>query len=433
MEGRRNFNDIVAEPLTEDSSEDCFEWVKNYLISDDLWELTNSSVRPDENQVEDFAKWRRNNAAALHVIRISCGHPNHSHIRGVSEAKVAWILSIIPTILLRHALLPQIKELGISILYKAIAQNKWSAAKESIVRHPEVLDVDFATSMGETPVHVAAKFGHLGIVEELVRLVLEEYLEIRDAYYNNTPLAIAVSHSELIPVAACLINKNKKALAIPSEDWQIPVTVAFDSGHKEMGRYLYSVTPLEVFKPKNRTVGPAFLANYIALHLLQRCTELLFATDLDEEPTIQNIALYLPNTLKKRMREIYKMKVQHPQAAEILNLVCEDMIYLNKVKKNMVGKAMIAAAKAENVEFCLRVTKANPELITLVTFGYPDLPFFFDAVKYRRSEIFNLLHGFRFKNVAVTLVDHENLNNLLHVAAMLSPSSYLNCIPGTAL
>ncbi|XP_028758948.1 uncharacterized protein LOC114717891 [Neltuma alba] len=338
--------------------------------------------------------------------------------------------------------------------------------------------------MGETPLHAAAKFGHLGIAEEFLRLVPQKYLEIRDAYYNNTPLAIAVSHSELIPVAACLINKNKKALAIPSEDWQIPVTMAFDSGHKEMGRYLYSVTPLEVFKPKNRTVGPAFLANYIALHLLQRCTELLFATDLDEEPTIQNIARYLPNTLKKSqlpfwkrwpyhsyvffdhfwvedmkipstattghfcvgiqqegesnkagqgMREIYKMKVQHAQAAEILNLVCEDMIYLNKVKKNMVGKAMIAAAKAENVEFCLRVTKANPELITLVTFGYPDLPFFFDAVKYRRSEIFNLLHGFRFKNVAVTLVDHENLDNLLHVAAMLSPSSYLNCIPGTAL
>ncbi|XP_028771266.1 uncharacterized protein LOC114728521 [Neltuma alba] len=133
------------------------------------------------------------------------------------------------------------------------------------------------------------------------------------------------------------------------------------------------------------------------------------------------------------MKEIHKMKVQHAQAAGILNLVCENLVYLNEVKKNMVGKAMTSVAKEENVEFLLRVTKANPELITLVSFGQPDLTIFFDAVEYRRAEIFNLLCGFRFKNVVATLVDLENSNTLLHVAAMLAPSSYLNRIPGATL
>ncbi|XP_028758966.1 uncharacterized protein LOC114717908 [Neltuma alba] len=499
MEGRRNSNDIVAEPLTEDSSEDWFEWVKNYLISQDLWEVTNSSARPDENHVEDFAKWRRNNAAALHVILISCGRPNHSHMKGVSEAKDAWDIlydtynnnapasapasaTASPPAVITE--LTEAEGLEMSNMRTAIAENNWSAAKASLDRYPQVLDVGFAKSVGETPLHVAAKFGHLGIVEELLRLVPEEYLEIQDAYYGNTPLATVVSQSELIPVAACLIIKNKKALKIPTkDDWEIPVTSAFYSGHKEMGRYLYRVTPLEVFQPGNGTVGPEFLHAYIALDLLQRCNELLFAIDEDKEPTIQHIARYLSNSLYinqlpfwKRwsyhsyvfhffdriwvedikipsttttghfcvdiqqegesnqagqgMKKIYEMKVQH---AKVLNLVCENLRHLNEEKKKMFEKALISVSEKENVEFLLRVTKADTELITLVSYGGSDISIFFHAVKYRSAEIFNLLRGFRFKNVVASIVDDETSNTLLHVAALLAPSSYLDCISGAAL
>ncbi|XP_028770086.1 uncharacterized protein LOC114727551 [Neltuma alba] len=322
MEGSRNFNDIVAEPLTRNSSADWFEWVKNYLISRDLWEVTNSSAKPDEDDLEGFPKWRRNNAAALHVIRISCGRPNHSHIKGVSKAKDAWDIlyetynnnapasapaSATASAPASPRELTEAEGLEMSNMLKAIAENNWLAAEASIDRYPQVLDVDFAESMGETPLHVAAKFGHLGIVEELVRLVPEEYLEIRDAYWGNTPLAMAASLNELIPVAACLISKNKKALEIPSNKyaWEIPVNSAFYSGRKKMGRYLYSVTPWEVFRPDNGgTVGPLFLQIClklgeldIALDLLRRCTELLFATDINEDPTIQNIASYIHPSL----------------------------------------------------------------------------------------------------------------------------------------
>ncbi|XP_028774956.1 ankyrin repeat-containing protein NPR4-like [Neltuma alba] len=133
------------------------------------------------------------------------------------------------------------------------------------------------------------------------------------------------------------------------------------------------------------------------------------------------------------IKKIYEMKLQHARAAEILNLVCENLIYLDKEKKKMVGKALMSACRNENVEFLLRVRNANTELITLITFGGPDLPIVFDAVKFRRAEIFNLLRGFRFNNVAATLLDCENSNTLLHVAAMLAPSFYLDRISGAAL
>ncbi|KAI9108664.1 hypothetical protein K1719_020311 [Acacia pycnantha] len=84
------------------------------------------------------------------------------------------------------------------------------------------------------------------------------------------------------------------------------------------------------------------------------------------------------------MKEIYKMKQQHAQAAEILNLVCENGLV------------------------------------------------FFDAVAHRRAEIFNLLSGFRFKHVVAARMG-PNSNNLLHAAASLAPPSYLNQISGAAL
>ncbi|XP_028758958.1 uncharacterized protein LOC114717901 [Neltuma alba] len=389
------------------------------------------------------------------------------------------------------------------IVYKAISENNWSAVKAFIDRHPQVLNVDFATSMGGTPLHVAAKFGHLRIVEELVALVAQEYLVIRDAS-GFTPLAIAASHGGAIPVARCLVNKNSIALTIPAQgNWTIPVSLAFISGHKLMGRYLYSVTQLlQVFRPENGQVGPTFLhiclriGQYdIALHLLQRCTELLFAADSYGVPTIERIAFYVPEYslnksqlpleamglslyllhyyLKKLMfshffdhfwvediktpsttmtghfcidiqegesnqagqgimKEIYEMKLQYAQAAEILKLVCENLMFLNEAKRRINGGAMIEAAKA--AEFLLRVTKANPKLISQVTFGHSTyLAFFFVAVECRKAKIFNLLRSFCFKNMAAAMIANDTKNHLLPAEALLAPSSYLNRISGAAL
>ncbi|XP_028770074.1 ankyrin repeat-containing protein ITN1-like [Neltuma alba] len=133
------------------------------------------------------------------------------------------------------------------------------------------------------------------------------------------------------------------------------------------------------------------------------------------------------------INKIYEMKVQHAKAHEILNLVCENLRHLNEVKKKMFGKALISVSEEEGVEFLLRVTKANTELIMLVIYGGSRLPIFFHAVKYRRAEIFNLLRGFRFKNVVASFADSKSSNTLLHVAAMLAPSSYLDHISGATL
>ncbi|XP_028758964.1 uncharacterized protein LOC114717906 [Neltuma alba] len=374
----------------------------------------------------------------------------------------------------------ELEELEMGTLYKYISEDQWHDAKAFIELHPRVLDVEFATSMGETPLHVAAKFGHQNIVKELVKLVPKDYLEIRDAC-GCTPLAVAASYSGVIPIASCLLEENRKALKIPLGDyeWNIPVTMAFRIGSNQMGRHLYFAIgdDLLVFK-ENPIVGPLFLRTCfmtgelgIALDLLQRCRELIFAAD-HLYSTIEHIAFYLSDSLNKTqlrfwkqwvyhyikippatatnqirvdmqledemssraegMKEIHKLKLQHTRATEILELACNNLTFLNEDKKRMIGKAMLAAAKSGNVEFFKKLSTANPELISIVTFSQQKENAFFSAVKYRQVEIFNLLRGFRFKNVVAAMF-LENYNNLLHTAAKLAPPSQLYRILGAAM
>ncbi|KAK4279304.1 hypothetical protein QN277_011103 [Acacia crassicarpa] len=119
------------------------------------------------------------------------------------------------------------------------------------------------------------------------------------------------------------------------------------------------------------------------------------------------------------MKEIYQMKQQHAQAAEILNLICENVKSLNEDTKFMTQDALIAAAKIDKVELLLQVTKANPEIILTSSFEL-----FFDAVRYRRA-IFNLLRGFSFKHVVASIEMDDDEIKLLHLAASLVPSSSL--------
>ncbi|XP_054775894.1 uncharacterized protein LOC129284431 isoform X2 [Prosopis cineraria] len=515
MAANRNFNDIVAEPLTESSQKDWFKWVENYLISLDLWGVTSGDEKPTGNRGEDFARWQRKNAAALHVIQISCGTNNHSLIRRIKKANTAWNT-------LRRAYNPQdpppkgkgrnklVNSKGpskgkqpssqdetqeeaqsdaeeteqedgeVDDCYKAISEDNWPAVKAFTDRHRRDWKVKFAPR-GETPLHVAAKFGHLDIVKELVELAEPDDLVIHDAS-GYTPLAIAASHCGLLSIAKCLVSKNEKVLETSNKyhKWIFPVTLAFRCGFNKMGRYLYCKTPLEVFKGEKGIMGASFLrlcfitGNLdIALHLLQRSPELLFAADIKKRSTIQQIACYLSHSPNKSqiwfwkrcvyhcikippttatehvsvdieqesemsnevegMEGIRNMKLQHTLTDEILKLVCGNLKSLNKDKKGMIAEALLTAGEVGNVGFLHEVLKAKPELISKVVFHQKNGQVFFNAVKYRQAEVFNLLCGFRFRDVVATMPSGPMNNNLLHMAAILAPSSQLNRISGAAL
>ncbi|KAI9081524.1 hypothetical protein K1719_036545 [Acacia pycnantha] len=279
-------------------------------------------------------------------------------------------------------------------LYKAICGNNWTRAKEFLDENRRVLTTKI-TSSGKTALNVAALFGHVSLVEELVTLVHPQLLEITDDF-GNTPLSIATV-SGITPVAECLVNKNSNILGLPNSANELPVTLAFLNCHQDMGRYLYDETPLECLHPETAPLRGAMLIHCclqtqcydIALDFLNRCPELLFAPDEEGWKPINDIAtlnsaipsrnelvfwkrlIFDWHRLLQRVisstynligtKKIQEQKLLHAQADKILDLVCKNAGRSDQV--NVIAEVLFLAAKEGNVEFVLRLSKANPELL----------------------------------------------------------------------
>ena len=118
----------------------------------------------------------------------------------------------------------------------------------------------------KTALHAAAAFMHPNIVEGLVELMSENELQFEDAY-GCTPLHVVCSVG-ITQMAKCMVNKNKKILTIPDLQKDLPVTLAVIGRYKEMARYLYSITPLEILLPENGYNGASLLRECLLVEYL---------------------------------------------------------------------------------------------------------------------------------------------------------------------
>ncbi|GLT70496.1 hypothetical protein SLA2020_425720 [Shorea laevis] len=75
METNTFSSTIVLELLRNDNYANWSASMKNYLLAQDLWDIVEATTEPPkpEDDVVEFKAWRKNNAAALHAIQISCG------------------------------------------------------------------------------------------------------------------------------------------------------------------------------------------------------------------------------------------------------------------------------------------------------------------------------------------------------------------------
>jgi hypothetical protein len=91
---------IVVEVLRDDNYDDWSACMKSYILAQDLWDFIEPAghhegdqevySKPIDHQEGDSKALRRNNAAALHAIQISCAPYILSKIRSITSAKVAW-------------------------------------------------------------------------------------------------------------------------------------------------------------------------------------------------------------------------------------------------------------------------------------------------------------------------------------------------------
>ena len=91
-------------------------------------------------------------------------------------------------------------------LYKALQIGNWNAAKEFLDRHPLAISAKI-TVTEKTAIHVAGEAGHVHIVEELVKQMSEENLEIKDIE-GFTALARVIYNGNY-RIAECMLGKNE--------------------------------------------------------------------------------------------------------------------------------------------------------------------------------------------------------------------------------
>ena len=145
-------------------------------------------------------------------------------------------------------------------LNKALQIGDWNAAKEFLDRHPNTISAKI-TVRDKTALHVATEAGHVHIVEELVKQMSEENLEIKD-FEGFTPLARAAYNGNY-RMAECMLGKNENLIRIATDKGDIPVVLALFNGHLKLARNLYLRTPPEILLPNPTDSCLYFISLYL--------------------------------------------------------------------------------------------------------------------------------------------------------------------------
>ncbi|KAJ6901656.1 hypothetical protein NC651_019430 [Populus alba x Populus x berolinensis] len=351
-------------------------------------------------------------------------------------------------------------------LYKYAYNGDWDAIKTHLSRNPNARKAKLEP-YGGTALHVAASTGHLRVVEELVKLMSVEELEIQDNQ-GNTALFIAAVVG-IRKMAECLVRKNEHLVTFVNAQKRIPLAQACRSNRKDMALYLYSVTPFEFLCQGNGHHGSFFLQCAISAQMLDIALDFLrrfpyLATTKDE--VLRTNALFglsnMPETfpsasglafwqqwiysLSSKLRgfainllaflgikQIYDLKKIHIYSDKILLCMCEYISTLDfeeYVKADVHG-AFHNAVKNGMVECITEVIKACPQLMMSGDVNSRNL--FMSSIANRQEKVFSLFYGLEAcRALFVSLIDRSG-NTMLYLAAKLSPPSQLARISGAAL
>ena len=145
-------------------------------------------------------------------------------------------------------------------LYESFKNGDWNAAKEFLNVHPHAISAKITVS-GQAALHVAVEAGHVHIVEELVQRMYEESLLIKDRE-GFTALALAAYNGNY-RMAECMLEKNGRLISCWDMNGNIPVVLALLNGHLNLARYLYLLTPPEIYLEENGTMGASVVCEAI--------------------------------------------------------------------------------------------------------------------------------------------------------------------------
>ncbi|KAM4081410.1 hypothetical protein ACJW30_11G089600 [Castanea mollissima] len=314
--------------------------------------------------------------------------------------------------------------------------------------HPNAISAKI-TATEKTALHVATEAGQVHRVEDLVKQMSEEDLKIKDTG-GYTALARAAYYGNY-RIAECMLGKNENLVSIPNNNEEIPVGLALLNGHLKLARYLYSLTPLEILKPENGTMGAAVVCEAIynkaldiALDLVRCCPPLVVSPSKYGDSPIHALAsmpdyflsgnrlAFWKRWIYSGIEHLYEIKLAHSLSRELLSRMKDQILSSNAQQRatGNVEEAILRAIKEGIFEFVFDIVKADRQLVW--SHDEKSSSIFSVAVQYRHAKIFSLIYGLDIKSALASSTDSIG-NNLLHMAGMSAPSTSLDHIAGAAL
>ncbi|KAG4992764.1 hypothetical protein JHK87_026221 [Glycine soja] len=456
-----NFIEALKPPFPMPSPQDEEDPEQSYIEGNDENQTSkkkneNDSTKSTSAKESRSRKWEYKNRRALHAIQLSCGKAV-GQIKECKTAKEAWkhLKTSFSEDVYAHYDSKQSRFFSELILQTNVRKGFLDDAKESISISPE--DIFTKSPEGKTVLHVAVEAGHVEIVKILVEMGKKTLVKMQDKK-GYTALALAAKLTDNKEMVECMVEiGGDELLSIAAKEgpvYEIPVLLASARGHKKMTRFLFNNTPWPLLR-RNRW--------QCALVLLSRCiyNEIFdVAAAIIQHPDAQRMPLndeaknlrpiyalaHMPSAFRSAetrlhwcqlliynvIQKIHEKKMNHYHAMEILNCLCERIPTMveEELREASAYDAMLQAAKNGITEFIESMKGANPDL--LLAMDESKRGIFAHAIVNRQEGVFNLIHDIETKEIFTSCEDALK-NNLLHIAAELAPSRYLDRISNAAL
>ncbi|KAF2309310.1 hypothetical protein GH714_001569 [Hevea brasiliensis] len=408
---------IVNKKRTEENFDSWKECLKNYLIGQGLWEVVSEDKPKPEEIDPNYKDWIKKNALALHAIQISCEEDTISNLMSkfpnkVDSAKFVWKhLAEMDWGVTEDATSSSLQD---SSLCMAVEKGDLNTVKELLKRNPNYVSAKI-TVIGQTALHLAVLGGSQKIVEELVKLMSKEDMEIK-TNFGNTAFSLAAL--------------NDKALDLLKKYPQLGYA---EDLHQNYAIKLLANQPSAFLSGSKLGFGSNGSIHVSVPNV--HPGEMLSSQEPNDEENGQGSHKLEPNHGKIKRNQVPKsikvLKLRHAQVLQLLKVFKEIATLSEEQLKNIgLDQVIYDAIKRGSFEFINELITCNPVIIWRGDKKGRTL--FAHAITLRQEKIFNLIYRFGSRRRILIMLDVFN-NNYLHLAAKLSPSFQLDQVPGAAL
>ncbi|XP_062160463.1 ankyrin repeat-containing protein NPR4-like isoform X2 [Alnus glutinosa] len=379
------------------------------------------------------------------------GQPSYSDDAGDSGSHSIMIGNLDPTNG-RERTSDDYRDLCVPLLQAAIKGN-WRAAQAFLEKHHFYEEIGRAriTKEEATALHISAAAEHTTFVKKLLKLMSPDDLVLKTDYGFTALHSVAQVGN--VRIAKQLVEMNRGPLLICDANEDTPLIVAAYQGHTDMVSYLFTQTDLEQLTDLKRIE----LLEYTiyndmydtALKILEKCPNIATAGTECWRVALEMLARKpfaigsesqlsfwksLVNSWFKGICNKALMKTLAHQLVDKLwkNVGIPDNSFSSNLVHNKIA-LMIEAAKVGNADFLIILARSCPDLIWQQDEN--QMSIFHIAILYRHESVFNLIHEIGSgKDSLASYITLETGENMLHLAAKLSPSNQLNInVSGAAL